>query len=353
MEQTIISELEERIHELLPIEGLKLSAPVREKVAAGSSHFSAHARISRQRFEVAAAAVPPHKLALLPELISRLDAYAKRKPSRVPVIVARYLSPQRQKQCKEAGVNFIDLSGNVFLRHGQIFVERTGFVSRFPEVRKGRGPFSDKASLILRTLLSEKDRAWGVREMAHQVGLNPGFVSRMAQELESRGYIARTDAKIKLRQPNQILEDWVREYSFKKSRRESYFCLAKNPEVILEKIRRLNIPENLIYALGLHAGAGLVAPHAVYREVHMYVSSREAADFFKDKLNLRGSSIGANLILLFPFYRQSVFWGAQEIKGLQVASDLQLYLDLYDYPMRGREQAEHLYAKRLKKQAEG
>ena len=85
----------------------------------------------------------------------------------------------------------------------------------------------------------------------------------------------------------------------------------------------------------------------------MYVSSREAADFFKDKLNLRESSIGANLILLFPFYRQSVFWGAQEIKGLQVASDLQLYLDPYDYPMRGREQAEHLYAKRLKKQAEG
>ena len=83
----------------------------------------------------------------------------------------------------------------------------------------------------------------------------------MAQELESRGYIARTDAKIKLRQPNHILEDWVREYSCKKSRRESYFCLAKDPEVILEKIRRLNIPENLIYVLGLHAGAGLVAPH--------------------------------------------------------------------------------------------
>jgi len=39
---------------------------------------------------------------------------------------------------------------------------------------------------------------------------------------------------------------------------------------------------------------------------------------------------------------------SQEVEDLWVVSDIQLYLDLYGYPVRGREQAEHLYGKRLK-----
>jgi len=38
---------------------------------------------------------------------------------------------------------------------------------------------------------------------------------------------------------------------------------------------------------------------------------------------------------------------------LRVVSDLQLYLDLYNYPVRGLEQAEHLYEKRLSQMIEG
>jgi hypothetical protein len=109
----------------------------------------------------------------------------------------------------------------------------------------------------------------------------------------------------------------------------------------------------LEHALGLHAGAALVAPHAVYGEVHIYVSGEKEADFFITGLKLRKVSQGANVILLFPFYKRSVFWDVQKRDGLKVTSDLQLFLDLYNYPLRGREQAEHLFAKRLKKKFEG
>ncbi len=47
------------------------------------------------------------------------------------------------------------------------------------------------------------------------------------------------------------------------------------------------------------------------------------------------------------------FANAHRGKGLNVVSDVQLYLDLYNYPLRGREQAEHLYNKRLSLQFEG
>ena len=39
---------------------------------------------------------------------------------------------------------------------------------------------------------------------------------------------------------------------------------------------------------------------------------------------------------------------ADSYTELWVVSDLQLYLDLHNYPIRGLEQAEHLYEKRLK-----
>jgi hypothetical protein len=51
--------------------------------------------------------------------------------------------------------------------------------------------------------------------------------------------------------------------------------------------------------------------------------------------------------LLKPQYRQSL-WENTEIRdGLPVASDLQLMLDLWNHPMRGREQAELILEKHL------
>lgn len=38
-----------------------------------------------------------------------------------------------------------------------------------------------------------------------------------------------------------------------------------------------------------------------------------------------------------------IFYGAQEIDGIRVVSDIQLYVDLYNYPARGREAADELW----------
>ena len=80
----------------------------------------------------------------------------------------------------------------------------------------------------------------------------------------------------------------------------------------------------------------------------MYVSDGEGIEFFKKELDLKDADQGANLVLMMPYYKHSVFYDSREVEGLRVVSDIQLYLDLYGYPVRGREQAEHLYDKRLK-----
>ena len=68
---------------------------------------------------------------------------------------------------------------------------------------------------------------------------------------------------------------------------------------------------------------------------------------------MREAGEGANRIFLLPYYKYSVFHGKQSIRNLWVGSDLRVYLDLYNYPLRGLEQAEHLYEKRLKQIIDG
>jgi hypothetical protein len=53
-------------------------------------------------------------------------------------------------------------------------------------------------------------------------------------------------------------------------------------------------------------------------------------------------SDAGRLVLLRPYYRESVWFGLRRIESLPVVSDLQLILDLWHYPVRGREQAEVL-----------
>ena len=46
--------------------------------------------------------------------------------------------------------------------------------------------------------------------------------------------------------------------------------------------------------------------------------------------------------LIHPFYKNSLFFNTQKIKDYNMVSNLQLYLDLYNFQPRGREQAEYL-----------
>ena len=65
-------------------------------------------------------------------------------------------------------------------------------------------------------------------------------------------------------------------------------------------------------------------------------------------MELEEARQGENVVLMLPYYKNSVFYGRQKAKDLWVVSDIQLYLDLYNYPIRGLEQAEHLFEKRLR-----
>lgn len=332
------------------IEGLFLVPGLQVEVEPGhSKQWDLWAKVKYQelQFDLIVEVVPAKSLAAFKNKINRLKALVQ-DPNAVPVLAAPYMSPERQALCREAGINFMDLSGNVLIAHRSFYLERIGFPSKYPEKRQRRHPFSDKASLILREMLKKPKQQWGVRELAEKVRLNPGYVSRMAKSLDESGYAARAKGKISLRVPKEILDDWAKSYDLKRNEHHRFFMLAPDVKSVLGRLREIDVPQNVEYALSVQAGAGLVAPHAVYKEVHVYLNDPDAIGFFQEALDLKAADQGANLVLMLPFYKHSVFYDCRKVEGLRVVSDIQLYLDLYRYPVRGREQAEHLYDQRLK-----
>ncbi|MGD9076140.1 MAG: type IV toxin-antitoxin system AbiEi family antitoxin [Desulfobacteraceae bacterium] len=348
-DKKIIEQLNQELKDLIPLKGFRARFELQPSFGEKwRPDFVGKVFFKNLQFKIVGEIVSQQSFSMFKEKISLLKSYAGQDLDSVPVILAEYLSANRRKECQNAGIYFVDMSGNVFLEYGGLYIERVGFPNRFPEKRKGRGPFSDKASLILRAMFPSRGKLWGVRELAESVSLNPGFVSRMARELERRRYVQRVGSKLKIRDPKSILEDWVREYDYQKNKAVRYFSLAKGPDEIIAKVSGADISESVQYAFGLHAGANLVSPYAVYNEVHVYIPSLDNISLLAKKLKLREAEEGGNFVFLLPHYKHSVFYDKKKVRGLWVVSDLQLYLDLYNYPIRGLEQAEHLYEKRLR-----
>lgn len=273
----------------------------------------------------------------------------------VPVLAASYLSPSSQQLLRERGVAFLDLAGNAWIAAPGLHVDRRGFGNPHPENREHRDVFSDKASLVLRALMMEQS-PMGVRQIAEQVSsedskiqLTPGYVSKIVGELERRGYAARQGEKVVLRRAEELLREWVISYRRRRPMESrDFFIPSPNAELLMPKIADLFDIEQVDYVFSGQAGVSLVDRHADFDVVDVYVRDLSAAQMSLQELGARPAERGGNVKLARPYYSVSAFYGYQCPKNaMKAASDIQLYLDLYDYPVRGREQAEHLYERRV------
>ena len=204
--------------------------------------------------------------------------------------------------------------------------------------------FADKASLVLRKMLQNPERKWVVRDFTGYEGISLGMSQEVLKAMEKKGYIERVkkgpNSYTILTNQEKLISDWLKEYSFDQNVMDTYYSANKN---ILNKFRKV-LKENQ-YALTLHTGANLITSFVRTEEVFIYLNLQDWKKDILDirqKLDLKELVRGGNIHLIHPFYKNSVFFNTQKIKGYTVVSNLQLYLDLYHFQPRGREQAEYL-----------
>jgi len=265
-----------------------------------------------------------------------------------PIVVTPHIGEKGKEICKSFDVGYIDLDGNIFLKFDEIYIEKESKERAIKRRRKVRDLFAPLSSRIIRILLVDQDRSWTLSELSRTAKVSVAYVHKIAKTLEDKGYAIRDqNYKLKLSRARSLLEEWASKYDFiSENTLRNFYTFERDANLLIRKIRDVGERNQLKYALTLHAGASLVAPYVRYTDVHFYINPEQISRW-KDALNLRPVESGGTIMLVEP-YDEGVFWGLQEINKTKIVSNIQLYIDLFNYPARGREQAEFLRNKKIK-----
>ncbi|MEE9115532.1 MAG: type IV toxin-antitoxin system AbiEi family antitoxin [Thermoplasmata archaeon] len=277
--------------------------------------------------------------------ISYLQRLVKQIPGAYPVFAAPYITESSRELCKESGIGYLDLVGNVYLRFDNVFIERTRPETIQCERRSLRTLVAPKTGRVIRILLMSPNRAFGVTELADDSGVSSAHAYKVSNTLEDKGFVRRDpDRKVVLTKPGELLETWAASVEFDKNDIVTAYSLERTPEAIVKRVREVSRQFDLEYALTLFAGAAMVAPFVRYYDVAFYAPSN--VEEWMRHLDLREVESGSNVQVVIP-RDDGVFMNMQIVDEVNVVSDIQLFADLYNNPARGREQAEFLRKERI------
>jgi len=285
----------------------------------------------------------------LAEVRARHDNLRARQPAVVPVLAVPRLSKRDRQALRDHQINHMDLAGNIWIRGPGLVVRTEG--SRPPATQrraKGRNPFSKKASLVARVLLAHPSDAWRVRELADEASLSVGYASEVLGSLVERGYAAETPDGFRLGNPVALLSEWASVYRWDDNEVHS-FVVSLGKAELTDRACDLLRAQGANCLLTLLSAADRVVEYVAHDQVHLYASSlsRELVDALRSELYAEPVQRGGNLHILKPYYGDAVWYGAEELHGEQSVSDVQLFLDLVHYPVRGPEAAAALLKQRL------
>ena len=286
----------------------------------------------------------------LEKIISNLKKRINKSENSLPVLLSTFTSKTIRNQCHSSGIGYIDCSGNIFISAPGLLISKETDKNRFPEKMKGAMYFNDRASIVLKKMLMENKRLWKIRTLHDETGISIGYISEVFKSLENSAFLVRKKKEgAKLTRIGELLSEWIGYYRFERQNRiVPYYSEHSNREGMMELIANAldNIPSQK-YCYTLHAAGSFLAPWTSYESVHLYVDG--PLQIWENALGLIPAKKEANLFLVQPYYKTSVFFDIQNIGPfVRTVSDIQLFLDLYNFPVRGREAAEHLFEKRLK-----
>jgi len=192
-------------------------------------------------------------------------------------------------------------------------------------------------------------------QLSKLAAVSPPVANSWVSAMESSGYLKRIGRKklIPLR-PNALIEEWRGQYRFGDNRillyRSVYFVSEADQyfDDLLEKMKSFD--KSIPLAISGHQACRLLGiKHSSAKSIHIYFWGNVAAVAGSLSLVPAEEANEADLFLVEPKYPKSVFGGRVVRGGIPTCDLLQCYLDLYNLPDRGREQADFVYETILSK----
>lgn len=202
--------------------------------------------------------------------------------------------------------------------------------------------FEPKASRVIRCLLVNIGKEWTIREIAREANTSVGYTHAILATLINMGYVRRNERhKLVLLDPAILLKRWGAFHQYDHSNTFlEYYTFEQEIDVFLTRLKeRLEDEE---YALTSLAGAWLVSPYVRPIDIHFYVENWKKGKYISELLDIKPTVGIGNVRIVIP-YDKGVFYGIRLIGGIKVVPNVQLFVDLWNYPARGEDAAKSLY----------
>ena len=254
------------------------------------------------------------------------------------LVVAPYLGPSARERLTEAGISFVDSTGNMrfVINRPAVFIEAQGtkknpFRENSPlHSLKGRG-----SARVVRGFLDYLP-PFGTRELAAKTRTSAASISRVSDLLEREAIISRDSPRGRILSVDweRLVRRWATDYDFLKANAMTPWLAPRGAATLFNQLKSLDAT----YAITGSFAANRFASVAEPRLVVLYTPTPQEA---ADKLGLRPADTGGNVLIGRPF-DPVVFDRTQSTEGIIYARVTQVLVDLMKGPGRGPAEAEGL-----------
>lgn len=212
--------------------------------------------------------------------------------------------------------------------------------------------YADKSALVLnwllRTGLDRKE--FSLREVAKDIEVSLGRVQRVFVHLVLMGILktegVRTAKKFSFKKPDVLLKSWLQHYSIvRKCKMWTYRSGLQGRGELLDVLKKSKSTQKV--ALALHSAAEAHGcKNTNLNTLELYLLDPKIRPKLEEILQLEPQERGYEVLLIEPYYKSLLTLATGSDKNMKVSPPLLTFLDLYNFPLRGQEQAEFM-AERL------
>jgi len=194
-----------------------------------------------------------------------------------------------------------------------------------------------KTQDIARVLLNEKDKKLKLRELSAKAGVSLGMTVKIVNALESCGQLEKKKG-IRAVKWKKLLFALAYACSIEENKKIE-FLGAERAQYLIKKIG--NLLRNEKYAFTLFSATEIISPYVAPDKVHLYILDKDKEKISKLLVEEGIAPAEKGNIICYEV-DENHFYGSKEVRGVNVISLPQLYIDLVSYGGRGEEAAEHV-----------
>jgi len=261
------------------------------------------------------------------------------------ILASPHISEGLAVELRREGVAHTDLNGRFFLLDDQRLIDVRPSKTTYRSARVGADLFSPKASRIAHRFLMNRDVAFTQDELVDQTKVSRALVSQVLKALIRENFVKQLNegsrskaAQYQLLNFDRLLDTWVSEDKWhKRVTVHQFSVLGNDVNVHMQKMLECLGAENLAFTQWIAAWQR--RPYTTPVTVSAYLKNPELLASAPG----RPVQSGGNVWLILP-KDEGVWQNEQNVGGLPLVSDIQIYLDLLQVGMRGPDAADELRA---------